>query len=128
MVHLYPMTASYRAPKATRAIAAYSTRGNTGTGKPGHTLTSSKARRAEWEAQDGKGTIPLTALRSELRQWREFFAPYHLGLVTVAVRAVRLYIDTVRRYPHTPIVRELTAPRHNSKWDNPLKPLDEDEY
>lgn len=69
-------------------------------------------------------TTSVDATREEHAEWRAFVASYGLDLQTLLARGARLLIETVRDYPHTPIARDLTAPRKESeRWDKPVKPL-----
>lgn len=69
-------------------------------------------------------TFNVRVPRPEYEEWAAFLHQYELEFGVAVRRAVRLYIDTIRRYPHTPIARDLTAPQYHTKWDGPLPPLD----
>ena len=60
-------------------------------------------------------------MNNERDDWREFLDQYNLTLNMVMGRAMRMLIHSIRRYPHTPIARELLKPAWMSKWDAPLE-------
>lgn len=70
---------------------------------------------------------PRTALKtlrlthSEMAEVKAFCSPYGITPEQLAVRGLRLLIDTVRRYPHTPIARELVE--QAGRWDEQVKPI-----
>jgi len=73
-----------------------------------------------WQRHPARVTSWFTCLSTERDQWREFLAQYGLTVNIVLGRAMRMMLYTIRRYPHTPIARELLKPQWQSKWDQPL--------
>lgn len=69
-------------------------------------------------------TFTVRVTRPEWEQWQSFLTQYNLEAGALVRRAVRLCLDTIRRYPHTPLVRDLTANKLHTRWDFPLKDLD----
>jgi hypothetical protein len=65
--------------------------------------------------------LRVTVRQFELDEWQVLAASNVLPLSLVVQRAMRLYADTLKRYPHTTLASELTRPEGASRWDNPVR-------
>jgi len=93
----------------------------TDTGREALKALQGQKRPTKW---DNYTNTPRPLIRaSELRALNNLASAYNIEVRTLMERGVRLLVDTVLRYPHTPVSRELVSPA-SGRWDQPIRPDD----
>lgn len=94
------------------------------TGRAALKALQGQKRPTKW---DNYTNTPRPLIRaSELRALNDLARAYNVEVRVLMERGVRLLVDTVLRYPHTPVSRELVNPA-TGRWDTPIRPDDLDE-